>query len=69
MIQIKPSQQKIELLQREWLKRPREKRKTENDILMFYVELRKDNSALLNLVGVGGDLYAYLKTILELNHD
>lgn len=63
------NQHKIDWLQREWLKRPRELRRTENHILMFYAEIRKENSALLNLKGVRGDVAAYLKEILELSHD
>ena len=59
-------QSKIDRLQQEWLKKPREERKTEEHILIFYAEMKRHHPALLRIEGVTGDTYQYLKTILEL---
>ena len=63
-----PNQKKIEWLQAEWLKRPKELRQTESHILLFKSEVQQRNPVMLNLRGVSGDVYQFLKTILEVGN-
>ena len=57
---------KIELILREWYKRSLLERQNEGDVHLFYAYLSKNNSALLNLNGINGDVYQFLKTVCKL---
>lgn len=59
------NQHKIEQLQALWFKRPKALRCTETHILMFKNDVAKTNPVLLNLYGLNGDVYGFLKTVLQ----
>ena len=57
---------KIDWLKSEWLKRPKDQRRTEKDILEFKFFVQRKNEEMLDFNDLIYDKFDYLKTILEL---